>query len=84
MRWSTANLIEAREIATLANASIIFCRNVFIYFSEAAIRRTVRLLFEHMRTPGYLFVGVSEPLLRLTTDFELQEIGGAFVYVKPG
>jgi hypothetical protein len=27
-------------------------------------------------------VGASESLLRLGTQFELQEIGGAFVYVK--
>jgi chemotaxis protein methyltransferase CheR len=83
VRWSTANLIDAQAIASLATASAIFCRNVFIYFSEAAIRKTLRLLFERMQAPGYLFVGVSEPLLRLTTDFELREIGGAFVYVKP-
>jgi chemotaxis protein methyltransferase CheR len=83
VRWSTANLIDAQAIAGLATASAIFCRNVFIYFSEAAIRKTLRLLFERMQAPGYLFVGVSEPLLRLTTDFELREIGGAFVYVKP-
>jgi chemotaxis protein methyltransferase CheR len=33
-------------------------------------------------SPGYLCVGVSESLLKLTSDFDLQEIGGAFVYVK--
>jgi chemotaxis protein methyltransferase CheR len=82
VRWSTANLMNAGAVASLAAASAIFCRNVFIYFSEAAIRQTVRLFFERMDTPGYLFVGVSEPLLRLTTDFALREIGGSFVYVK--
>jgi chemotaxis protein methyltransferase CheR len=35
-----------------------------------------------MPSPGYLCVGVSESLLRRTSTFELQEIGGAFVYVK--
>jgi chemotaxis protein methyltransferase CheR len=83
VRWQTANLTDQTEIASLAAAAVIFCRNVFIYFSEPAIRKTVRLFFERMAAPGYLFVGVSEPLLRLTTDFELREIGGAFVYVKP-
>ena len=32
--------------------------------------------------PGYLFVGVSESLLRATTAFDLREVGGAFVYVE--
>jgi chemotaxis protein methyltransferase CheR len=82
VRWRTANLLATDETATLARASMIFCRNVFIYFSETAIRKTLRLFFERMAAPGHLFVGVSEPLLRLTTDFQLQEVGGTFVYAK--
>ena len=35
-----------------------------------------------MPSPAYLCVGVSESLLRRTSAFDLQEIGGAFVYVK--
>ena len=35
-----------------------------------------------MPSRAYLCVGVSESLLRRTTAFDLQEIGGAFVYVK--
>ena len=33
-------------------------------------------------SPAYLCVGASESLLRRTSPFDLQEIGGAFVYVK--
>ena len=50
--------------------------------SDDAIRKTVRLFYQRMPSPGYLFVAAAESLLKLTTDFELQEIGGAFVYVK--
>jgi chemotaxis protein methyltransferase CheR len=80
--WSVANLMAPEEVGPLAAAQVIFCRNVFIYFSEAAIRKTLRLFFQRMPAPGYLVVGVSEPLLRLTTDFSLHEIGGAFIYTK--
>jgi chemotaxis protein methyltransferase CheR len=31
---------------------------------------------------GYLFVGASESLLRITTDFELKEMGDALAYVR--
>jgi chemotaxis protein methyltransferase CheR len=31
---------------------------------------------------AYLCVGASESLLKLRTGFDLEEIGGAFVYVK--
>jgi chemotaxis protein methyltransferase CheR len=42
----------------------------------------VELFARMMTRPGYLFVGASESLLRLTRRFDFQEIGGAFVYVK--
>ncbi len=82
IKWVRANLMVDAQIKPLAVAPIIFCRNVFIYFSEKTIRKTVRLFFETMPSPGYLCVAASESLLKLTTDFELQEIGGAFIYVK--
>jgi chemotaxis protein methyltransferase CheR len=82
VKWSLANLVARDEIAALAQAHVIFCRNVFIYFSDQTIRKVVRTFYEQMPTPAYLFVGASESLLKLTTDFGLQEIGGAFVYVK--
>lgn len=82
VRWTTANLIDAEQIGTLAAADVIFCRNVFIYFSEAGVRKVVKALEDEMPTPGYLCVGASESLLRITDRFELEEVLGAFVYVK--
>lgn len=77
-----ANLMSSAEIAPLARAPIIFCRNVFIYFSPEAIRRTVASFAQGMPSGGHLFVGASESLLKLTDDFDLQEIDDAFVYVR--
>ncbi len=82
IKWANVNLMNEEEVAMFATASIIFCRNVFIYFSENAIRKTVNLFARRMAEPGYLFVAASESLLRLTTHFHFQEIGGAFVYVR--
>ena len=82
VRFQRANLVAAEETATLAQSPVIFCRNVFIYFSPTAITRTVNHFAERMPENGRLFVGVSESLLRLTTRFELEEIGKAFVYVR--
>jgi chemotaxis protein methyltransferase CheR len=80
--WGVVNLMDEAAVAPCASAHMIFCRNVFIYFSDEAIGKTVNAFAAHIRPPGYLFVAASESLLRLSADFELQEIGGAFVYVK--
>jgi chemotaxis protein methyltransferase CheR len=82
VRFERVNLVVPAESSELAQSHIIFCRNVFIYFSQEAIRRTVRSFAERMPPGGYLCVGASESLLKLTKDFELKEIAGAFVYVR--
>jgi chemotaxis protein methyltransferase CheR len=82
VHFSRANLVAPNEVTPLARASVIFCRNVFIYFSPDAIRRAVEMFAAHMLPPGYLFVGSSESLLKITQHFELQEIDDAFVYIR--
>jgi chemotaxis protein methyltransferase CheR len=81
--YDVVNLMAEDQVARHAAAPVIFCRNVFIYFSDQSIRRTLGVFERHMPSPGYLCVAASESLLRRTTAFELQEIGGAFMYVKP-
>jgi chemotaxis protein methyltransferase CheR len=80
--WRRANLTYKADIEELARSHVIFCRNVFIYFSEATIRKVVKAFAELMPSPGYLFLAAAESLLKYTTEFRLEEIGGAFVYVK--
>jgi chemotaxis protein methyltransferase CheR len=80
--FQRANLIAPAESGTLAEAPVIFCRNVFIYFSPDSIGRALSVFAERMPPGGHLFVGASESLLKLTSDFELHEIDNAFVYLR--
>jgi len=82
VRFHRANIVVGSEIDTFARSPVIFCRNVFIYFSPVAITKTVQQFAERMPAGGHLFVGVSESLRHLTKDFELKEMGKAFVYEK--
>lgn len=82
VRWDVVNLVRAEEVAPFAGANVIFCRNVFIYFSDDAIRDTVRTMSERMPADGFLFLGASESVTRLDVGLELTEIGNAFAYVK--
>jgi len=82
VRWSVANLAVDSDAAAFSTVDVIFCRNVFIYFSRESTGKVVQRFHRRMATPGYMFVGASESLLRLTDDFDFQEIGSAFVYVK--
>jgi chemotaxis protein methyltransferase CheR len=77
-----ANLVSLEDFAAPGLVPVIFCRNVFIYFSGPTITRVVSAFADRMPPQGHLFVGASESLLKLTTRFELQEIPNAFVYVR--
>jgi len=82
VRFHRANILEAKEIAIMTTCPVVFCRNVFIYFSPETIRRALHLFAKGMPSGGHLFVGVSESLLKLTDQFDLTEIQDAFVYVR--
>jgi chemotaxis protein methyltransferase CheR len=80
--WTRVNVVRAEDVAARANADVIFCRNLFIYFTEATVRRVVDCFADSMPPSGYLMVAAAESLLRVTTRFELEEIAGAFAYRK--
>lgn len=82
VRFRWANLMRPEDYADLPDVQAVFCRNVFIYFSNAAISRVVSSFARRMEPGSQLFIGASESLLKLTDMFELQEIRGAFVYVR--
>lgn len=82
VQWSTVNLAAEAEVRPMASAPVIFCRNVFIYFSDQSLRSTVRVFAESMPKGGYLCVGASESLLKVSDAFELEQLGSAFVYVR--
>lgn len=80
IKFSIGNLMSCEDTESLVAVPFIFCRNVFIYFSRDAVAKTIGHFSKKMVRPGYLFVGASESLLKLTTDFDLQPAGNAFAY----
>ena len=63
---------------------VIFCRNVMIYFSPAAVR-LLATRFAHCLAPGgFLFLAPSETLRGVSHDFHLRHTHGAFYYQRRG
>jgi chemotaxis protein methyltransferase CheR len=80
--WRQLNLLDAAEVASMPQADVIFCRNVLIYFSDAAIERVAASLSQNLPDGGKLFLGAAESLTRLSSNFMLDQIDNAFVYVN--
>jgi len=61
---------------------VIFCRNVMIYLSPAAVRALVDRLTTSLAPGGFLFLGPSETLRGITHDFHLRHSHDAFYYQR--
>jgi len=66
----------------LRNLDIIFCRNVLIYFDEAAQKAAVERFWEAAAVHGFLFIGHSESLFGMNTKFEFVKTDWACFYKK--
>lgn len=64
------------------NFDILFCRNVLIYFDEAAQKAVIDRFWEAMSAKSYLFIGHSESLFGMKTGFEFLKTEWACLYQK--
>lgn len=64
------------------NLDVIFCRNVLIYFDEAAQLAVIDRFWNSMSPSSYLFIGHSESLFGMNTKFEFLKTEWACLYQK--
>lgn len=64
------------------NFDVVFCRNVLIYFDEAAQKATIDRFYNSMSKDSYLFIGHSESLFGMDTKFEFLKTQWACLYEK--
>ena len=61
---------------------IVFCRNVIIYFDEAAQTAVINRFWDAMAPKSFLFIGHSESLFGMNTKFEFVKTEWATLYRK--
>jgi chemotaxis protein methyltransferase CheR len=81
--FTAANLIEGSTLAAQGQFEVIFCRNVLIYFDDAARARAVDNLFTALRPGGFICLGHTESMARITDRFEARRFADAVVYQRP-
>jgi len=77
------NLIDPIKLKGISNVDFIFCRNVLIYFDNDSRRRVASNFYDILNAGGYIFLGHSESMSRITNAFKLRRQGGFIVYQKP-
>lgn len=77
------NLKNSRGLMELGQFDFIFCRNVLMYFPMENRRQIVENFYFTLNPGGYIFLGASEFLSRITQAFTMKKIEGVHVYMKP-
>jgi chemotaxis protein methyltransferase CheR len=81
--FTSANLMERSEMHPHGLFDIIFCRNVLIYFDEASRRVAAENLYESLAPGGFICLGHTESMSRISSLFEVCRFADAIVYRKP-
>ena len=64
------------------NCDVVFCRNVLIYFDEPAQLTVINHFWNSMAPQSYLFIGHSESLFGMKTNFQVIKTEWACFYGK--
>ena len=68
------NLMNMKEMKAAGQFDFIFCRNVLIYFDDASRKEVVNQFYEHLNQNGFIFLGHSESISRISSSFTLRKI----------
>jgi chemotaxis protein methyltransferase CheR len=77
------NICDTPSMRPFRDFDVIFCRNVLIYFDELSSRRAAENLYGAMRPGGYLFLGHSESMSRISPIFTPTRLPEGIVYQRP-
>jgi chemotaxis protein methyltransferase CheR len=90
VRRRTAALVEARHLnlqdrmamRAMRGFDFVFCRNVLIYFDDLSRKAVVDHFYNALNPGGYIFLGHSESVGRVTTAFRLKRFENHLTYMK--
>jgi len=76
------NLMDQNQMSNISGCDFIFCRNCLIYFDDVSRRSVVSSFYESLNPGGFLFLGHSESVGRISSNYKAQRIGDTIVYSR--
>jgi len=81
--FDKVNLFDTSSMLGKKNFDFIFCRNVLIYFDDDSRKKVVNLFYNSLNKNGFIFLGHSESISRITTAFKMRKENDTIIYFKP-
>lgn len=83
VEFSRVNLTDVADAKRFRDIDLIFCRNLLIYFDDLSRRLAAECMYESLRPGGFLCLGHSESMSRISSLFTVRRFPDALVYQKP-
>ena len=83
VEFSRVNLSEPADTRRFRDVDVIFCRNLLIYFDDLSRRVAAEAMFDAMSPGGFICLGHSESMSRMSSLFTVRKFPDAMVYQKP-
>jgi len=83
VRFTHVNIVDPGQTRPHGQFDVIFCRNVLIYFDDASRRVAAENLYENLSPGGYICLGHTESMSRITPLFDACRFPDAIVYQRP-
>lgn len=83
VHFTTANLMDPAAATAQGRFDVILCRNLLIYFDDASRKIAADALYDRLHTGGFLLLGHSESMSRITDRFDFVRLDDAIVYRRP-
>ena len=83
VRFVAANLIDPLSMRSMGRFDVIFCRNLLIYFDDASRALAADHLFDALNPGGFLCLGHTESMSRISSRFTMARFPDAIVYRRP-
>ena len=80
VRFALGNILDPTRTPERETYDIIFCRNLLIYFDDASRSTAADNLHNRLVPGGYLCLGHSESMARISDRFDLVSLSDAIVY----
>jgi len=81
--FTLANILSASNMKQFRHFDLIFCRNLLIYFDDESRKKAAQVLYDAMKPGGYIFLGHSESMSRISSMFKVRKFGDVIAYQKP-
>lgn len=83
VRFTRANVTDPAETAMYRDFDVIFCRNLLFYFDDASRRRAADAFHDALVPGGFVCLGMSDSMNRISSRFVRRTLPDAVVYQKP-